>query len=178
MKKSLIFKILYLFLVLIVIAGASVFATNTYLSARDVSYGSTNVEDALNGLFTLKGNDEKYSTEEKIVGKWINNKPIYRKVITKTINVAADTLKSIDIANMTTDFSNTEEIINISGNICRLENNQQISQVFILNSNHQNSKYYNSCYMSADNTIRIKIYPDSNMTVIIKAVVEYTKTTD
>ena len=84
MKKSLIFKILYLFLILIVVAGASVFATNTYLSARDVSYGSTNVEDALNGLFTLKGNDENYSTDEKVVGKWIDGKPIYRKVFSFT----------------------------------------------------------------------------------------------
>ena len=31
MKKSLIFKILYLFLGLVVMAGASVFATNTFL---------------------------------------------------------------------------------------------------------------------------------------------------
>ena len=83
MKKTLFFKILYLFLVLIVIAGASVFATSTYLSARDVSYGSTNVEDALNGLFTLKGNDENYSTDEKIVGKWIDGKNIYRKIFIK-----------------------------------------------------------------------------------------------
>lgn len=50
MKKSLIFKMLYLFLVLIVVAGASVFATNTYLASQ-VTYGSTNVEDALNDLY-------------------------------------------------------------------------------------------------------------------------------
>lgn len=80
MKKSLIFKLLYLFLVLIVMAGASVFATNTYL-ANQVSYGNTNVEDALNGLFSLKENTYNYSTDEQIIGKWTDGKPIYRKVL-------------------------------------------------------------------------------------------------
>lgn len=58
MKKSLIFKILYLFLILIVIAGASVFATNTYLASQ-VSYGSTNVEIALNELYKKSTTSKK-----------------------------------------------------------------------------------------------------------------------
>ena len=60
MKKSLIFKILYSFLVLVAIVGASVFATNTYLASQ-VSYGSTNVADALNDLYKTKSNNNIYT---------------------------------------------------------------------------------------------------------------------
>lgn len=65
MKKSLVFKILYLFLVLIVVAGASVFATNTYLASQ-VSYSKSDgteisVANALNELYLkiLKQNLKK-----------------------------------------------------------------------------------------------------------------------
>ena len=81
MKKSLIFKILYLFLVLTVVAGASVLATNTYLASQ-VSYGNSNVEDALNGLYKLKENTYNYANNEQVIGKWVNGKPIYRKIWT------------------------------------------------------------------------------------------------
>ena len=106
MKKSLIFKILYLFLILIVCAGASVFATNTYLASQ-VTYGSTNVEEALNGLFTLKENTYNFSTDEQIVGKWIDNKPIYRTIIqmpngtvSSTASVISKDLTSLKIKEM------------------------------------------------------------------------------
>ena len=108
MKKSLIFKILYLFLILIVITGASVFATNTYLASQ-VSYGSTNVEDALNGLFTLKENTYNYSTDEQVIGKWIDNKPIYRKIIN------CGTLPNNSDKNVTHNISNIDKIISIYG---------------------------------------------------------------
>ena len=59
MKKSLIFKILYLVLGLVVMAGASVFATNTYLASQ-VTYGNTNVEQALNELYENISRDKPF----------------------------------------------------------------------------------------------------------------------
>ena len=111
MKKSLIFKTLYLFLILVVVAVSSVFATNAYLSARDISYGSSNVENALNDLYTLKGNDENYSTDEKAVGKWIDGKPIFRKTYNFG-NISANSTKAISISDI---YSTIDQLITISG---------------------------------------------------------------
>lgn len=109
MKKSLIFKILYLFLVLIVVAGASVFATNTYLASQ-VSYGNSNVENALNELFRLKENTYNYSTDEQIIGKWTDGRPIYKKVIYTTLNSqVGNTDISLGVA--------IKDVININGTV-------------------------------------------------------------
>lgn len=50
----------------------------------DVSFTNLQANDILkyNGSVWVNGNDlHEYSTEEKIVGKWIDGKPIYEKVI-------------------------------------------------------------------------------------------------
>ena len=156
MKKSLIFKILYLFLVLIVVAGASVFATNTYLSARDISYGSTNVEDALNGLFTLKGNDENYSTDEKVVGKWINNKPIYRKVI--------------EVGSLTVNSGSWIE----SSIPCPINIENIISGKFI----NDDASLGTHLARNSKSTFNYQILGNYNQYIIKYLIVEYTKTTD
>lgn len=129
MKKSLIFKTLYLFLILVVVAVSSVFATNAYLSARDISYGSTNVENALNDLYTLKGNDENYSTDEKAVGKWIDGKTIYRKCVQLSSSVTPttswSTRFSIPDSNKLINviaISSADNTIRTSSSLFRIEN--------------------------------------------------------
>ena len=160
MKKSLIFKILYLFLVLIIIAGASVFATNTYLSARYISYGSSNVEDALNGLFTLKGNDENYSTEEKIVGKWIDGKNIYRKVFNFD---NTDTIKYSDNSWYKTSFS--------------LPNTNSVLSALVVSPTPETS--YSYAVSISNDIINIMCFRSTNYIVVgAKLIVEYTKITD
>ena len=41
-------------------------------------------------------NKSTYSTTEKVVGKWINGKPLYRKVINFTTTISADTVLEIN----------------------------------------------------------------------------------
>lgn len=64
------------------------------------------------GKLILNGNEyagsgsewHEYSTEERVVGKWIDNKPIYEKTYTFstaiTINTSATTVSGIDTSNM------------------------------------------------------------------------------
>ena len=66
---------------------------------------------------------EKYSTNESIVGIWIDGKPIYRKVLTKTNNTGRDTSletpTNIDVmVNMRVIaiHKNNKEIITIPAN--------------------------------------------------------------
>lgn len=43
---------------------------------------------------------QEYSTEEKVVGKWIDNKPVYERVISKALNGSAN----LDIPTGNVDF--------------------------------------------------------------------------
>lgn len=159
MKKTLIFKTLYLFLVLIVVAGASVFATNTYLSARDVSYGNSNVENALNGLFTLKGNDENYSIDAKVVGKWIDGKPIYRKCID------LGSYKGNTTIDLTSYNLNIDYLISCKST----GNNGGNWYDFSMTNNHDTALYFKGNF----NTLAI-----AGTTTIRYIILEYTKTSD
>ena len=167
MKKSLIFKILYLFLVLIVVAGASVFATNTYLASQ-ISYGSSNVEDALNGLFTLQGNDENYSTEERIVGKWIDEKNIYRKIIEKKVPIHGNT----DLYPLDTLTDNIETTTSLK--VFARYNNQLTSYADM--SQYTNSNGFFQAYWIADNTLYLRNYNNSFDNANCLIIIEYTKT--
>lgn len=42
---------------------------------------STEVQGAIDEVTESLENSNTYSTEEKVIGKWINGKPLYRKVI-------------------------------------------------------------------------------------------------
>ena len=64
----------------------------TPLNAENLNQIQTNAENAINtvqsNLNTTNQNIENlttYSTEEKVVGTWIDGKPIYRKVIESTV---------------------------------------------------------------------------------------------
>lgn len=163
MKKSLIFKILYLFLILIVVASASVFATNTYLASQ-VSYASTNVEDALNDLYTLKGNDENYSTDEKIIGKWIDGKPIYRNIIDMGNQTTKNTSISKDIS-----FLNIDKPLKNTG-YALYNNNNKIYNFPIINGEEQVAGFaFNSDTLSFTASTWM-----NNFSNII-AIIEYTK---
>lgn len=53
-------------------------STETPLNAENLNQIQTNMENAINEV----NNKFNYSTEEQIVGTWIDKKPIYRRVFT------------------------------------------------------------------------------------------------
>jgi hypothetical protein len=56
----------------------------------------SNLLNVVNGLPNADDLRNVYSTEEKIVGTWINGKDIYRK--TMVVNVAANTTGKVDLS--------------------------------------------------------------------------------
>ena len=53
-------------------------------SPNDKSWGVTNVEAAINSLQLSKTSDN-YSTSEKVVGTWTDNKTLYQRTMTATL---------------------------------------------------------------------------------------------
>lgn len=168
MKKSLIFKILYLFLGLVVMAGASVFATNTFL-ANQVTYGNTNVETALNNLF-IQNNKQNYSTDEQVIGKWINNKPIYRKVfIGKTPNTTT--------SNVTTSIlvsDKLDELLSLKWTLIPTTNYKLTGE----GVGYPTTDSIYGAWLTDNNYIRVRVGSPNYCDILVKYIVEYTKTTN
>lgn len=100
MKKILkenIKLVLVVILTAIICVSGTVFAQQV-INANQVNYNNTTVADALDGMYRINSFQTDYSTEEKIVGKWIDGKPLYQKTISTTISVDNDlTQQSTDI---------------------------------------------------------------------------------
>ena len=74
------------------------------LEASDIGYSNavsnlpcTTVQGAIDKIAETSGN--MYSTEETIVGTWIDGKPIYRKVITSTFGLSTSGSKTLTLSN-------------------------------------------------------------------------------
>lgn len=90
----------YVVLAKITIASGTTDLTTTNISAGDEAKITSDKVD-----FTT------YTTEEQVVGKWINGKTIYRKCYTGTITITANTRVNVDLeAN-----SPIEDIISVGG---------------------------------------------------------------
>lgn len=169
MKKSLILKLLFCIIILILVASASVFATYTYL-ASNVSYGSTTVDNALNDLYALKGNNNNYSSEEQVIGKWINGKTIYRKIFTGT---TPNTSKS----NTTTSIlisSDLDELISLKWILIDSNNYKIVGE----GSLHTADSLLFAAWATPDNYIRVRAGSSSCCNRPVKYITEYTKTTN
>lgn len=119
-------------------------------------------DDNLNHNFNELDERSNYSTEEQVVGTWIDGKPIYKKVY--SINVSG-TSYNRDISSL-----NIDNLIKING----------ISQ-----GNPRTMNYYSSStdnlrvFITGDNKLYIssgETYPTKPFTTIV--ILEYTKTTD
>ena len=110
-----------------------------------------------------------YSTTEKIVGKWIDNKPVYKKVILTTTPAEKTNAEIYDCTN-----ENIDTLIKCDSLI--------ISSVSgdILNGNYYYSDTNNCCvfYNSMDKSINMQLNSDMYHSETCYILLEYTKTTD
>ena len=63
------------------VAAYTISAKEIGYSPKDSSWKVNNVADAIESLKTLKGGSTNYSTEEQVVGTWIDGKPVYQKTL-------------------------------------------------------------------------------------------------
>ena len=119
------------------------------------------VNEAINRLST-------YSTNEAVVGKWIDDKPIYRKVLTGTWGqITAGSWNQVDIP-----FPNLDRLIKIDAiDIMESGGNQQPFLFDSADNNKSQAFYYQG-------NIRIRCNNASQSNCSYHIIVEYTKTTD
>lgn len=120
---------------------------------------TTNKGSVVNAINEVN-NKFNYSTEEQVVGKWTNGKPIYRKVVTGTVP------KSDHYPTVATGITNLDKVISISVVLAYGDNRQYFSSV-----------RYNNYYLSKEDDNKITIVTpdvegDATFTIC------YTKTTD
>lgn len=108
----------------------------------------------------------EYSTKEKIVGKWIDGKPIYRKVI-NTAELPNNSGKKIDH-----NISNIDNILSTKGWAFRSTDN-----IFLNLPSATYDSAAISCYADKKSIIIIT-YTDRSTFTVSYVIVEYTKTTD
>ena len=77
----------------------------THIKAEPTYYMELNQDAYINQYCNI------YSTDEKIVGKWTNGKPIYRKILTYT-NTSLLSNTTVDIPH---NVANFDSVVNVSG---------------------------------------------------------------
>ena len=103
-----------------------------------------------------------YSTDETVIGKWINGKPLYRKAVKASVNTGYQ--DAYDVSNM-----NMDEVINISGTI------SQTAGSFVPIPYYTNSSDFTIIYYpKSSKYIRV----NTSKAGIVNIIIEYTKTTD
>jgi len=114
---------------------------------------------------TIQKDSNEYSTTEKIIGKWVDGKPIYQKTITD-LNITMDwnnqyyTMGSIDIP-----IANVKQIISAKASFSRNNNNVNMQNLNIITDS-----------TSFPNKWVLKGIESGTMPSIL--TVQYTKTTD
>jgi hypothetical protein len=135
-------------------------------------YTSKYTGEEIDNLLGEVENGEIYSTEEQVVGTWIDGKPLYRKVYVTDIT-ATSTVKSTILEN---GFANNKVLINVGGtSICT-----------DLAGYHFPIGMYNSAAASVfkfvacvdNSSLKIEYQWSVTQHFRIEVIVEYTKTTD
>lgn len=147
------------------------------VSASNVKYdGSASGLSAMNvqGAVDEVNGKSIYSTEEKVVGTWIDGKPIYRKIVKFADDTVGTESKVQEI-----DFPNVEKLVSLKGNLCWYNKNQQYPIPFVVLLSQEN--WINvDLYLSDTNKLRLRYHRSigSSPMLDVYAIVEYTKTTD
>lgn len=119
---------------------------------------------------------EVYSTNETVIGTWIDGKPIYRKVIynndaTKYV-LGEDNTINIPVVNA----NEIEEIIKYDGYAADTANSNSVLSILQYCKEWGNSFW--SYFSNADGNLYIRSLANNNYYYIRVVIVEYTKTTD
>lgn len=114
---------------------------------------------------------EIYSTEEQVIGKWIDGKPLYRKVVTVTTPTAnGNNIPIMDLTSL-----NIERTISIIGS---LNTDNAINTVpYYVNSNTYIFFYIGGPGNTKPGWLNVSLGP-SYVNKEVFVVLEYTKTTD
>ena len=127
---------------------------------------STSTTDTYSCNYLNKARSEEYSTDEKKTNKiWIDNRPIYRRVVTGTVNGLN---KTQDI----TTISNLRQILTIRGVMY-----SNFNQWWNIPNYFGEQGYTNSIYCDDNGNIKLEIGNFYGVGKPFIIILEYTKTT-
>ena len=92
--------------------------TTTPINATNLNAIQTNAETAINAVESDVNGLLSYSTTEKVVGKWTDNKPVYRKVVVyapTSVIGATGTTTEINIPHGISNFRSAIKCIGTKG---------------------------------------------------------------
>lgn len=148
-------------------------------------------DDLVGDLSTLNTNDKSsivrsinevyqnnvYSTDEIVVGKWIDSKPIYRKVIEINSGLVSGE-NTINFSNI----SNLKEIVNINGNTKIQDSNRNMFWTPLCVYHPSDNNWRLSIMRINNNSmtyfIGAKYFETVQKILSLRLILEYTKTTD
>jgi len=110
MKDKTNLKIIVAVIVSVIISSSITAFAAIKFQASEIGYNTTSVADALDSLYQTQFSDN-YSTEEKVVGKWVDGKPIYQKTITDISIAFPWTSQKRGEASMDAVVNNVEHFI-------------------------------------------------------------------
>lgn len=116
---------------------------------------------------------EKYSTEEQVIGTWIDGKPLYRKVIEMGNMTKEDyKIKAHNIQNI--KYARIVDVVMQRGT--QSSSNFQLFSVGNVGGKYNDTQVGFDTYMDTSN---IYVYCTGDRTLFVgTAIIEYTKTTD
>ena len=135
----------------------------------------------------IKGKDGEnfsiYSTNEQVVGKWINGKPIYRKCFKNVAFSNLNVESSRCIMSTKIDIDNIDKIISIHGEThTAIGTDYDFTSIFPgINIAYDRSIQFCSYVINANSNYMICIAGNNGFiqgNCYIDYIVEYTKTTD
>ena len=176
MKDKTNLKIIAAVIISVIISSSITAFAAIKFQANEIGYSTTTVADALDSLYQTQFSDN-YSTEERVVGKWINGKPLYQKTLVNTESWSGTT--TVTIGSMPND---TEDAFIVSGYFVNTYTNFGPSGTyFMLNStgrNVEDTKYDTYTYYNPANKKVILLTGTNTAGSKVVATVQYTKTTD
>lgn len=140
--------------------GDGIVIENNEISTDNME--STDMPEIVTPLPSVMSRRFKYSTEEQIVGEWIDGKPLYQKTINGTWAIASDASTAV------TTISNLDQIIDYKG--VGFATNYP-NELRLLDG------WVGFCYANKSNGI-ISVKNSNGAMTWTNITIQYTKTTD
>ena len=166
--KTNIKIILAMIITAIVSIGGTVLAESA-LNANQINYNNTTVADALDGMYRINSFQTNYSTDEKVVGTWIDGRPLYQITITPTS--PSSTIASKIYENNEIDF-----MVSFDGYLTH--NGTSIQGAQPLNWIYSTSRYTSTWWDNSSKALYMVCSSSYEQNKGLTITIQYTKTTD
>ncbi len=151
-----------------IVSAYSILSSNVSFTPNNNNWKVSNVEEAIDSLYMSKTSDD-YSTDEKIVGTWVDGKPIYQKVYT-----------NVYTGKFNYDERTQQETIVSFGNATNLKKliNSRVLTTGNNGENQEVNEFVRVRYSKPDNNFFLQSYTIYDRVIRVDVIVQYTKTTD